>query len=215
MDMKSHVSILATTALLATAGLALADNKTSATKGRPTVGEVQRLINKATALKHLREVRGKLVGPIQFGVCAAAKAAETRYEACEDRCADWATQQPLTAGDLADCGDEMSAAACADRIVDEKSRTCIRMLGNPGCRDEQLALLKAREACQECKSELAQIAALNKQKAANDAEIAKLQKQLLAARIEAQKLDAELDKLGKPCAPAAAPAKPVGVTPKK
>jgi hypothetical protein len=213
MRSRSNVAILITTIVLGSAGLASADVKPGAqTKGRPSISEVQRFINKDLARKQLRADRGALVGPIQFGVCAAAKAAEARYEACEDRCADWAAQQPLTAGDLTDCGDEMSASACAEKIVDSKSRECIRMTGNPGCRDEQVALIKARHACQDCKEEIAKISELNKQKAANDLEISKLLKQLAAARAEAQKLDAELDRLGKPCAPAA---RPSGPTPAK
>jgi hypothetical protein len=192
--------------------MASADVKTAVpAKGRPNVAEVQKLINRDQARRLLKANRGSLVGPIQFGACVAAKAAEGKYEACEDRCADWAAQQPLTAGDLANCGDDMSASACADKIVDTKARECIRTTGSPGCRDEQVSLIRARQACKECKDEIVKIADLNKQKAANDQEIAKLMKQLMAARVEAQKLDAELDRLGKPCAPAVRPATPTPV----
>lgn len=188
--------------LLGTVGLAFADSKPVApTKGRPTLTEVQSQVTKAMAVKNLKATRGQLVGPVAFGVCAAAKSAETAYEACEDSCADWAAQQPLTVGDLVSCGDEMSAAECANKLVDSKSRECIRMAGNPGCRDEQNALIKARQACQDCKAETAKIAELNKKKAANDVEVARLTKQLLAARTEGQQLDSELGKLGIACSP--------------
>lgn len=214
MKTRSFATLMAATILLGTVGLAFADNKPVApNKGRPALADVQKHVNKAMAVKNLKAKRGQLVGPAAFGVCAAAKAAETRYEACEDRCADWAAQQPLTVGDLVSCGDEMSAANCAEKLVDAKSRECIRMVGNPGCRDEQLALIKARQACQECKEETVKIAELNKKKAANDIAIAKLVKQLTAARAEAQQLDDELDKLGNACKPAVAGPKPIAPQP--
>jgi len=201
MRTTSFVTLLTAATILGSAGFAMADNKPALQgKMRPAMGEIQKLISKDLARKHLKEDRGSLVGPIQFGICTTAKAAEGKYETCEDSCADWASQQPLTGADLASCGDDMSAAACADKIVDAKSRACIRMTGTPGCRDEQVSLIKAREACQDCKEELTKIAALNKQKAAKEAEIAKLQQQLSAANSEAQKIDGELEKLGKPCA---------------
>lgn len=200
MKTRSYASLVTAAIVIGTVGLAFADNKpVAASKGRPTVADVQKLVSKAMAVKNLKAKRGQLVGPVAFGVCVAAKVAEAKYEACEDRCADWASQQALTGADLASCGDEMSASECAEKIVDGKARTCIRMSGNPGCRDEQIALIKARQACQECKAETAKIAELNKQKATNDLEIAKLLRQLAVAKVEAQQIDDELEKLGKAC----------------
>jgi uncharacterized coiled-coil protein SlyX len=214
MKTRSFATMMTFAILVGTVGLAFADSKPVApSKGRPTLADVQTQVSKAMAVKNLKAKRGQLVGPVAFGVCAAAKSAETAYEACEDRCADWASQQPLTVGDLVSCGDEMSAAECANKLVDAKSRECIRRAGNPGCRDEQNALIKARQACQECKAETAKIAELNKKKASNDVEIAKLMKQLAAARTEAQQLDDELDKLGNACKTAPVPPKPVGPPP--
>jgi uncharacterized coiled-coil protein SlyX len=221
MKTRSITTMMTFALLISAVGFAFADVRPGAMgRGRPTVADVQANVSKTMAIKNLRAKRGQLVGPVAFGVCAAAKSAETAYEACEDRCADWAAQQPITIGDLVSCGDEMSAADCANKLVDVKSRECIRMAGNPGCRDEQTALIRARQACQECKAETAKIAELNKKKAANDVEIAGLLKQLAAAKAEAQQLDDELDKLGNACkstpvAPKPATPPPTGKVPLK